>query len=91
MLVVGFIVANLICLPFAYVAAILNKVRLIRKYNHVERHPLAMTADLISFVIAGFFYLLLVQFKDVYYFYLHLFLVRKNVKGQSETLTYLDL
>jgi hypothetical protein len=35
MLLSIFIAANLILIPFAYVVAIVNKVRLIRKFNHI--------------------------------------------------------
>jgi hypothetical protein len=56
-------------LPFAYIAAVITKIRLIRKFWHSERDKAQLVTDLVLFVSIGLVYMLLAQIKDAYHFY----------------------
>jgi len=58
LLLLVFLILNLAFLPFGYFAAIISKALMIRRINHSERG--ALLADLVTFVIAGGLFLLLV-------------------------------
>ena len=64
LLLVLYIPANLIMLPFSYVAALIKKVYLIRRNS---------VLDLILFLIFGLLILLVSVIKDSFEFTLHLF------------------
>ncbi len=59
-LLLVFFMTNLVLLPFAYIVAIINKILLIMRYNHLSSHPTLMITDLITFVITGLLSLLLI-------------------------------
>ncbi len=75
-LLVVFVTLNLLVMPFAYFAAIINKIQIIKKFSHLERKPQTLIADLIAFVVIGWLFLLVAQFNDSIRFYSHLFLIR---------------
>lgn len=85
-----FVTSNLILLPFAYFVAIINKILLIKNYNHLSRNPSMMIADLVTFIVTGVFSLFLIQFKDAFNFLRHLFYVRQKQKFNSD-LKYLNI
>jgi len=74
MLTVGFMAMTLVMVPFAYLAAISKKIKLMRRKKSLyeedddsnSNHPIV--GDLLIFIVAGLPLLMLAWLKDAFYF-----------------------
>ena len=85
-LTLAFIAGNLVMVPFAYIAAVVKKIKLIakasRKKKTLPKQQVSNGLDLAIFVLFGVPLLLFSQFIDAYYFLQQIY--RDDVVEYSE-------